>query len=361
MSEPTTNANPSLHRRDFIKTGALAMMCGASSAGLAGPAGCDLMTQYSDVIIDAMRDIVKDERANILKAADLLSDNANEGRLLPVYGAGGHSAIAAMEIFWRAGGLACVNGMFPVGTNVMTAGPTTAKVEGFAPYIFSFYDVNKGDTLILVNFYGLNITAVDMALEAKKRGVDAMLGFCKDIREVALPIIPAELNKGDIRFFVNPTGRFVIGGPQGDSGLTGRKIIVDTYGGSAPHGGGAFSGKDPTKVDRSAAYAARWIAKNVVAAGLAEKCQIELAYAIGVAQPVSILVDTFGTGKYSDDELEKAVRKVFDLRPTAIIRALDLQKPIYRNLAAYGHMGRTDLDVRWEKTDRVDALREALK
>ena len=171
MSDPMTSANPSLHRRDFIKTGALAMMCGASSAGLTGPAGCDLMTQYSDVIINAMRDIVKDERANILKAADLLSDNANEGRLLHVYGAGGHSAIAAMEIFWRAGGLACVNGMFPVGTNVMTAGPTTAKVEGFAPYIFSFYDVNKGDTLILVNFYGLNITAVDMALEAKKRGV----------------------------------------------------------------------------------------------------------------------------------------------------------------------------------------------
>ena len=164
----------SLDRRDFMKagaSGALAMMCGASFAGTPGAAGTDLMTQYSDVIIDAMRDIVKDERANILKAADLLSDNANEGRLIHVYGAGGHSAIAAMEIFWRAGGLACVNGMFPVGTNVMTAGPTTAKVEGFAPYIFSFYDVNKGDTLILVNFYGLNITAVDMALEAKKRGV----------------------------------------------------------------------------------------------------------------------------------------------------------------------------------------------
>ena len=163
-----------LDRRDFLKagaTGAVSMMCGAPLVGAAATPGGDLMTQYSDVIIDAMRDIVKDERANILKAADLLSDNANAGKLLHVYGAGGHSAIAAMEIFWRAGGLACVNGMFPVGTNVMTAGPTTAKVEGFAPYIFSFYDVNPGDTLILVNFYGLNITAVDMALEAKKRGV----------------------------------------------------------------------------------------------------------------------------------------------------------------------------------------------
>ena len=180
------------------------------------------------------------------------------------------------------------------------------------------------------------------------------------IREVALPVIPAELNKGDIRFFINPTGRFVIGGPQGDSGLTGRKIIVDTYGGSAPHGGGAFSGKDPTKVDRSAAYAARWVAKNVVAAGLADKCQVQLAYAIGVARPVSVLVETFGTGVVADSELEAAVEKVFDLRPTAIIRDLDLRKPIYRQLAAYGHMGREELGVAWEKTDRVDALKAAL-
>ena len=172
------------------------------------------------------------------------------------------------------------------------------------------------------------------------------------IREVALPVIPEELNKGDIRFFTNPTGRFVIGGPQGDSGLTGRKIIVDTYGGSAPHGGGAFSGKDPTKVDRSAAYAARWVAKNIVAAGLAERCQIQIAYAIGVAEPVSINVTTFGTGTVSDKVLGEAVRKVFDLRPTAIIRDLDLRKPIYRKLAAYGHMGREDLGVAWEKTDR---------
>ena len=181
------------------------------------------------------------------------------------------------------------------------------------------------------------------------------------IREVALPVIPAELNKGDIRFFVNPTGRFVIGGPQGDSGLTGRKIIVDTYGGSAPHGGGAFSGKDPTKVDRSAAYAARYVAKNIVAAGLAHRCQVQLAYAIGVAEPVSVNVTTFGTGTVSDETLEKAVKKVFDLRPTAIIRDLDLRKPIYRRLAAYGHMGREDLGVAWEKTDRVEELKKAVK
>ena len=179
------------------------------------------------------------------------------------------------------------------------------------------------------------------------------------IEQVAKAVIPADMLDENTKYYVNPTGRFVKGGPAADSGLTGRKIIVDTYGGSAPHGGGCFSGKDPTKVDRSAAYAARYVAKNIVAAGPARRCQVQLAYAIGVAQPVSVLVDTFGTGTVGDDRLETAVRKVFDLRPTAIIRDLDLRKPIYRKLAAYGHMGREDLGVTWEKTDRTEALKAA--
>ena len=182
----------------------------------------------------------------------------------------------------------------------------------------------------------------------------------RDMLELVIrPTIPAELLDENTKYFINPTGRFVIGGPQGDSGLTGRKIIVDTYGGAAPHGGGAFSGKDPTKVDRSAAYAARWAAKNVVAAGLAKRCQIELAYAIGVARPVSVLVETFGTGTVSEETLSRAVQEVFDFTPAAIIRDLGLRRPIYRALAAYGHMGREDLGVRWEDTDRVEALRAA--
>ncbi len=203
---------------------------------------------------------------------------------------------------------------------------------------------------------------VDTVVISTQHAPEASLEQIREdmINQVIKPTIPAELLDENTKIYVNPTGRFVIGGPQGDSGLTGRKIIVDTYGGSAPHGGGAFSGKDPTKVDRSAAYAARWAAKNVVAAGLAKRCQIQLAYAIGVAQPVSILVETFNTGVVSDDVLSEAVAKVFDFRPGAIIRELDLRRPIYRQLAAYGHMGREDLGVRWEQCDKVEELKAAV-
>ena len=203
---------------------------------------------------------------------------------------------------------------------------------------------------------------VDTVVISTQHGPEVSLEqIRKDMVELVIkPTIPAALLDENTRFYVNPTGRFVVGGPQGDSGLTGRKIIVDTYGGSAPHGGGCFSGKDPTKVDRSAAYMSRYVAKNIVAAGLAKRCQIELAYAIGVARPVSVLIDTFGTGAVSDEALSAAVEKVFDLRPTAIIRKLDLRRPIYRQTAAYGHFGRTDIDLPWERTDMTQALKAAL-
>ena len=219
-----------------------------------------------------------------------------------------------------------------------------------------------GKSQVTVEYEGDRPVRVDTVVISTQHREDVSMDALRaDVMEkVIRAVIPAELLDEQTKYFINPTGRFVIGGPQGDSGLTGRKIIVDTYGGYARHGGGAFSGKDPSKVDRSAAYAARWVAKNVVAAGLARRCEVQLAYAIGVAKPVSIMVDTFGTGIVSDDKIEAAVEKVFDLTPAAIIRDLDLRNPIYRKLAAYGHMGREDLGVRWEDTDRAAALKEAL-
>ena len=234
---------------------------------------------------------------------------------------------------------------------------TEVRKNSMLPYLRP-----DGKTQVTVEYENDRPVRVDTVVISTQHAEEIPLSQIRAdlLEQVVKPVIPAELLDADTKYYVNPTGRFVIGGPAGDSGLTGRKIIVDTYGGYARHGGGAFSGKDPTKVDRSAAYAARWVAKNVVAAGLAKKCEVELAYAIGVAQPVSILVDTFGTGKYSDEKIAEAVEKVFDLRPTAIINALELRKPIYRNLAKYGHMGREDLGVSWEKTDRKEALLKAI-
>ncbi len=216
-----------------------------------------------------------------------------------------------------------------------------------------------GKTQVTVEYEDGRPKRVDTVVISTQHDPEAELSTIRAdlIEKVVKTTIPAELLDENTRYLINPTGRFVIGGPQGDSGLTGRKIIVDTYGGYARHGGGAFSGKDPTKVDRSAAYAARWVAKNVVAAGLARKCEVELAYAIGVAKPVSIMVDTFGTGTHPDEAIAEAVTKVFDLRPARIIADLDLRKPIYKQLAAYGHMGREDLDVAWEKTNRAETLK----
>lgn len=220
-----------------------------------------------------------------------------------------------------------------------------------------------GKTQVTVEYDGDTPVRVDTVVVSSQHSPEVDIKKLReDIkREVILKTVPANLIDANTKFFINPTGRFVVGGPNGDSGLTGRKLIVDTYGGYARHGGGAFSGKDPTKVDRSAAYAARYVAKNVVAAGLAKKCEVQLAYAIGVAHPVSIMVDTFGTSSVSEEKIEKAIEKVFDLRPHAIINQLDLRRPIYRSLAAYGHMGREDLGVTWEKTDKVQELKEAVK
>jgi S-adenosylmethionine synthetase len=217
-----------------------------------------------------------------------------------------------------------------------------------------------GKTQVTVEYLGDKPVRVDTILISTQHGPEISRTEIETdlIEHVIKAIIPAELMDENTRILVNPTGRFVIGGPQGDAGLTGRKIIVDTYGGYSRHGGGAFSGKDPTKVDRSAAYAARYVAKNIVAAGLADKCELELAYAIGVAEPVSILVETFRTGKIEEEKIEELVKANFDLRPAAIIRDLDLRRPIYKQTAAYGHFGRTDIDLPWEKTDKADSLRE---
>ena len=235
---------------------------------------------------------------------------------------------------------------------------TAVRKEGLVDYLRP-----DGKTQVTVEYDDDNHPVrIDTVVLSTQHSAEATLEQIREdmINLVILPTLPAELVDDATKIYVNPTGRFVVGGPQGDSGLTGRKIIVDTYGGSAPHGGGAFSGKDPTKVDRSAAYAARWVAKNVVAAGLADRCQVQLAYAIGVARPVSVRVDTFGTGTVADAVLETAVDKVFDLRPTAIINRLDLRRPIYRQTAAYGHFGRPELDLPWERTDMVEALKAAL-
>jgi S-adenosylmethionine synthetase len=220
-----------------------------------------------------------------------------------------------------------------------------------------------GKTQVTVEYDGDTPVRVDTVVVSAQHDPDVTLEQIRaDIKEhVIKKVIPEKWLDENTRYFINPTGRFVIGGPVGDSGLTGRKIIVDTYGGYGRHGGGAFSGKDPTKVDRSASYAARYVAKNIVAAGLAKKCEVQLAYAIGVAHPVSIAVETFGTSEYGNDELAEAVSKVFDLRPNAIIRKLDLRRPIYRAVSTYGHMGREDLNVPWERRDKVDALKAALK
>lgn len=235
---------------------------------------------------------------------------------------------------------------------------TKVRKDGTLPYLRP-----DGKSQVCVEYDDQQVKRVDSVVISTQHSDTVELSQIREdmIHYVIREIIPAELMDENTKIYVNPTGRFVIGGPQGDSGLTGRKIIVDTYGGMARHGGGAFSGKDPTKVDRSAAYASRWVAKNIVAAKLAKKCEIQLAYAIGVAHPVSISVDTFGTSQYTEEQLIDVINKVFDLRPTAIIDTLDLRRPIYRQVAAYGHMGREDVDVPWEKTNKVEEILKAIQ
>lgn len=234
---------------------------------------------------------------------------------------------------------------------------TKVRKEGTLSYLRP-----DGKTQVTIEYDGDKAVRVDTIVLSTQHDPNiAHVQICADIlKNVIKPIIPETLLDDNTKYFINPTGNFVIGGPVGDTGLTGRKIIIDTYGGYGRHGGGAFSGKDPTKVDRSGAYAARYVAKNIVAAGLARKCEVQIAYAIGVARPVSIMVETFGTSSYTNDQLAAAVQNVFDLRPTSIIEMLDLRKPIYRNLAAYGHMGREDLNVSWEKADKVEELKKFL-
>ena len=235
---------------------------------------------------------------------------------------------------------------------------TDVRKSGLLPYLRP-----DGKTQVTIEYEDGVPVAVDTIVISTQHSPEVTLETIREdlIREVINTTVDSKLLTENTKYFINPTGSFVVGGPQGDSGLTGRKIIVDTYGGYARHGGGAFSGKDPTKVDRSAAYAARWVAKNVVAAGLADRCEVELAYAIGVAHPVSVMVDTFGTGIVSDEKIADAVNQVFDLRPHAIIKELDLRKPIYKQLSAYGHMGREDLGVAWEKTNKAEDLKNAIK
>ena len=265
------------------------------------------------------------------------------------------------------------------GDQGMMFGYATNETPEYMPYAISMAhkltkklaEVRKNGTLSYLRPDGKSQVTVEYGEDGKPARIEAIVvstqhdpdvtqeKIHEDVRKYVIDaVIPADMIDADTKIFINPTGRFVIGGPSGDSGLTGRKIIVDTYGGAAPHGGGAFSGKDPTKVDRSACYAARYVAKNIVAAGLAEKCQIQLSYAIGVAEPTSINIDTFGTGKLSNEKLLKIVRENFDLRPAGIIKMLDLRRPIYKQTASYGHFGRNDLDLPWEKTDKAELLKK---